>query len=95
MATCSTSALLASGKCFDCLTKKQLNIIIAQLLCEIYSSGGGSGGGIGAVMRGSGPPVDDPANVNAGAIYYDDDSTSPSYDTAWHWSVPDQLWIGA
>ncbi len=94
MATCSTSELLASGACFDCLTKKQLNIVIAQLLCEIYSNGGG-GGGVGAVMRGSGPPVADPANTAAGAIYYDDDSTSPSYDTAWHWSVPDQLWIGA
>jgi hypothetical protein len=32
MATCSTSTLLASGKCFSCLTEKQLDIAIAQLL---------------------------------------------------------------
>lgn len=92
MATCSTSELLASGKCFDCLTKKQLNIVIAQLLCEINAAGGG---GSGSVLRGSGPPTDPPAITSSGAIYYDDDSTSPSYDTQWHWSVPDQLWIGA
>lgn len=43
MATCSASDLLASGSCFQCLTKKELQIVIAQLLCEIQSSGGGGG----------------------------------------------------
>lgn len=43
MATCSPSELLASGSCFQCLTKKELQIVIAQLLCEIQSGGGGGG----------------------------------------------------
>jgi hypothetical protein len=93
MATCSAQDLLTAGACFECLTKKELQIVIAQLLCEI-SEGGGSGG-VGAVMRGSGAPVAAPASPLAGAIYYDDDAASPSYDVAWHWSVPLQIWIGA
>lgn len=32
MATCSPSALLESGECFSCLTEKQLDIAIVQLL---------------------------------------------------------------
>jgi len=32
MASCSPSDLLAAGKCFECLTEKQLDIAIAQLL---------------------------------------------------------------
>lgn len=94
MASCSVSELLASGARFQCLTKKELQIVIAQLLCEISAGGGGSGG-VGAVMRGSGPPVAAPADPTAGAIYYDDDSGSASYDTTWNWSVPGQFWIGA
>lgn len=38
MATCSASTLLASGRCFDCLTEKQLDIAIAQLLREWLGS---------------------------------------------------------
>lgn len=68
----------------DAATKAYVDAAIAAVV-----------GGIGAVMRGSGPPVAAPADVNAGAIYYDDDIASPSYDTAWHWSVPGQIWIGA
>jgi hypothetical protein len=32
VATCSPSDLLAAGKCFDCLTEKELDIAIVQLL---------------------------------------------------------------
>lgn len=42
MATCSPSDLLEAGKCFQCLTKKELQIVIAQLLCEINQGGGES-----------------------------------------------------
>lgn len=94
MATCSAQDLLTAGKCFDCLTKKELQIVIAQLLCEIVE-GGGTGGGVGAVMRGSGPPIAPPVDPTQGAIYYDDDPLSPSYETNWNWSVPGQFWIGA
>lgn len=93
MASCSASELLDSGKCFQCLTKKELQIVIAQLLCEI--SAGGGGGGANQISRGSGPPVAAPADPTKGAMYYDDDSGSPSYDTSWNWSVPGQFWIGA
>lgn len=41
MATCSADTLLEAGKCFQCLTKKELQIVIAQLLCEIEADGGG------------------------------------------------------
>jgi hypothetical protein len=32
MATCSVSGLLESGKCLACLTEKELDVVIAQLL---------------------------------------------------------------
>lgn len=32
MATCSAATLLADGSCFQCLTERQLDIAIAQLL---------------------------------------------------------------
>lgn len=32
VATCDPSALLSAGKCFDCLTEKQLDIAIVELL---------------------------------------------------------------
>jgi len=60
MAECSASELMESGKCFACLTKKQLQIVIAQLLCEINEGGGGGGGTI-QVFEGRDPlPPDDP-----------------------------------
>lgn len=38
MATCSTSTLLEDGRCFDCLTEKQRDIAIAQLLRQWLGS---------------------------------------------------------
>lgn len=67
MATCSASELLADGACFTCLTKKQLQIVIAQLLCEI-SAGGGGGGGGEQVTSGNGAPSSTPTGS---ALYYD------------------------
>jgi len=32
MAACSASTLLESGKCFNCLTEKQLDVVIVELL---------------------------------------------------------------
>ena len=92
MATCSPQTLISEGSCLLCLTKHELLVVIAQLLCEINEAGGLS---LVQVMRGSGPPVAAPADPTRGANYYDDDSGSPSYDTEWHWSVPGQFWIGA
>ncbi len=70
MATCSADVLLESGKCFQCLTKKELQIVIAQLLCEIKTNGGGGGGGgTIQVYTGAAPPAapDDPTKP---ALYY-------------------------
>lgn len=37
MAACNPSSLLADAKCFSCLSKKELQAVIAQLLCNISS----------------------------------------------------------
>lgn len=66
--------------------------IIAQLTCEIddnYSGGGGSA----QLSHGNGAPVAAPADPTAAAIYYDDDSGSPSYGNSWVWDVNLQTWI--
>jgi len=96
MAATDPQSLFEYGKCFECYGASSADVMELALLDMIYQAGGGGGGGgIGAVMRGSGAPVAAPSDPTAGAVYYDDDSGSPSYDTQWHWSVPDQLWIGA
>ncbi len=66
MAACSPSSLLESGKCFQCLTKKELQIVICQLLCEIQAGGGTGGGG----LAGTGSP-EGVVTANPGATYLD------------------------
>jgi hypothetical protein len=39
MAQCNTSTLLDSAKCFQCLSKKELQAVIAQLLCNLSDTG--------------------------------------------------------
>lgn len=39
MATCNPSTLLESAKCFSCLSKKELQAVIAQLICNIGAAG--------------------------------------------------------
>jgi hypothetical protein len=58
MATCSASELLAAGTCFQCLTKKELQVVIAQLLCEIVEGGGGGGGTPQVFANYPAPPTD-------------------------------------
>lgn len=88
MAVCNTSTLLESAKCFSCLSKKELQAVIAQLLCNISSAGTG----VGEVLTGS---FDDPngnvtpTNTAGAAIYYKDSDTLQMY----RWSVIQQLWI--
>jgi hypothetical protein len=38
VATCSTSDLLAAGSCLACLSEKQLDVVIVQLLREWLGS---------------------------------------------------------
>jgi hypothetical protein len=35
MATCNVTTLMAEAGCFDCLSSKQLDTVIAALLCKI------------------------------------------------------------
>jgi len=86
MATCNPQSLLESGKCLQCLTKKELQIVIAQLLCEI-TSGGSSGGALQQVFSGNyadAAPCITPTTAQAigidtstGAVWY-------WYSGAWH-----------
>ncbi len=45
MAICNVEEILQDGACFACLTEKQLQVIQAQLLCDILAAGGGGGAG--------------------------------------------------
>lgn len=38
MATCDPNELLAEGKCFGCLTIQQLEVVEAQLLCNLLQA---------------------------------------------------------
>jgi len=39
MAQCNPSELLNAARCFNCLSKKELQAVIAQLLCDISTNG--------------------------------------------------------
>lgn len=43
MATCNVNSLLSG--CFNCLTTYQLQLVQAQMLCNIQAAGGGGGAG--------------------------------------------------
>lgn len=45
MAVCNLTDILEDGACFSCLTNYQLELVQAQLLCDILAAGGGGGGG--------------------------------------------------
>lgn len=84
MTSCSASELLASGACFQCLTKKELQIVIAQLLCEI--SAGGGGAGTIQVYQGRDPAApDDPTKA---ALSY-----PVGGGTLTQWDIVSQLWV--
>lgn len=96
MASCDVEQLLEDGRCFCPVTMDPAEIAELQLLCEIKSAlSGDVVVGAQQIIRGSGPPVASPDDPTKGAIYYDDDPLSPSYETNWNWSVPGQFWIGA
>lgn len=40
MANCNPTTLLEQAKCFQCLSKKELQAVIAQLLCNISDPSG-------------------------------------------------------
>ena len=65
MATCNASTLLQQGAAFQACSKKELQIIIAQLLCNLSASGGGG------VSSGNGSPVGVVTPSGTTAIYFD------------------------
>lgn len=69
MAACNPSDLLAQARCFECLSKHQLQAIIAQLLCDINASGGGGGGSGTVYLTGNGSPVGAETPTFIGEIY--------------------------
>lgn len=86
MADCSAPALMASGAGFNSLSEHTLQVITAQLLCEINANGvggGGGGGGAPELWRGHGAPVNAPLSANS--IYLDEDANALYWwnGTAW------------
>lgn len=64
---CDVNTLLSEGKCFQCLSPLQSQLVELQLLCQIYAaSGKGSGT---QVFRGTGSPEGSVSHDGA-AIYY-------------------------
>lgn len=94
MATCNPATLIDQAKCFQSLSKKELQVVIAQLLCNINASGGGSGApravfeGVAATPTLAG--FDPPPDPTHGAIYYQDPSIT--LYNQWTWSVSQQKW---
>lgn len=87
MATCNTSQLLASAKCFSCLSKKELQAVIAQLLCNISS---GSTGGNPPVVYTADPNAEalTPADPTLPCLAYSDDGTGAIYG----WQISTATW---
>jgi len=84
MAACTPSTLLDSAKCFSCLSKKELQAVIAQLLCNISS--GTSSSPLTQVFSGSGDPTGVVTPTATAAIYFDVDTGDQYnwYNSAWH-----------
>jgi hypothetical protein len=77
MAQCVTADLLEAAKCFQCLSKKELQAVIAQLLCNIAADGAG-GQEVFSGNYADGTPTDTPTVDQAIGI---DTSTG----TKWYW----------
>jgi len=85
MAECSVSSLMTAGRDFQSLTKKELQVVIAQLLCEIYTSGGGGGGGgITCGNYGGNEPNFTPTTDCAVAIDTSTERIWWYYSASWH-----------
>lgn len=73
MANCDVQALISRTSCFVCLPSGVLDIIEAELLCEILAVGTGGGGvpgATGGVFSGSGSP-EGVVTAPVGSIYTD------------------------
>lgn len=84
MAECDVDTLMDDAKCLQCLSDKQLAMLIVQLLCEINDVG--VGGGTGGVLCGTEDPTEDPGV--ACAIYYRTDNYA-----MWKWHDGSGTWV--
>lgn len=87
MATCNTSTLLDSAKCFQCLSKKELQAVIAQLLCNISSTAVANP----PVVYTADPNTEGltPANAALPCVAYSADGSGSIYG----WSVATTTWV--
>lgn len=77
MATCNPNTLIASGAAFQACSKRDLQIIIIQLLCNMSA-------GTGGVTTGTGAPTSTP--TSSGQTYIDTAAGKYYlwYSSAWH-----------
>jgi len=88
MATCSPQTLISEGSCLLCLTKHELLVVIAQLLCEINEAGG-----LSLVQVYTGAFADPNGNVTPddptrAALFYPNGG-----GTQFQWDVVSQAWV--
>lgn len=79
---CDPETLLAQAACFSCLSKQELEAIIAQLLCNLVTLGGGGG-----VNSGMSNPVLPPNNPTSSALY-----VNLATGSLWYWDPNQTAW---
>ena len=89
MAACNPSTLLESAKCFSCLSKKELQAVIAQLLCNISSGGAGSGNPPVVYTTDPNTEALTPADPTLPALAYSSNGAGAIYG----WNVGSQTWV--
>lgn len=89
MAACSPTSLLAEAKCFSCLSKKELQAVIAQLLCNISAAGSGGGGQIKIYTSDPNTELVVPDDTAEPAMAYSADGTGAIYG----WNAGSQTWL--
>jgi hypothetical protein len=83
--TCNPETLMQSAACLDCLTTKQLEMVKAYLLCQLFTMGGsGALSALKQVFSGSGEPTITPTATDAIWINTDDQTMRTWFSNAWH-----------
>lgn len=82
---CNPNDLLEQARCFQCLSHKELQQVIAYLLCQISESPSGQSSQL--VQYTSGTPAN-PPNLDAPAFAYDPTGNLPSLG----WNTSTHTW---
>lgn len=83
MSDCDVQTLVNSAACFNCLSKDELQRVIAQLLCDIKDAGSVSSG---CVDCGTVDPVAAPTGTCC--VYYRHDNGA-----VWVWKATTASWL--